>query len=273
MYDCSTIMKLVHAHLDGELDVKESLRVEAHLQECSYCRENFLAEKAFQSLVQRNRPVSPAPEFTARCLQAALDREVRHRVRARHSRSLPWIAAALFLVAAAAVFVALGDSNPRVPRLVKLAVDAHTTYLRDPASLDITSDDGAVVSAWLEERLHFPVGIPKTAMSELKLVGGSVLADAQTPTAYLAYRSEGETVSLLITPPQETRLNGRDVISFRNILFHPADVSGYHTLEWSDSGHTYVLVSTSPRAVNRGCGICHGSEAERNLLGGFTSGV
>jgi hypothetical protein len=80
-------------------------------------------------------------------------------------------------------------------------------------------------------------------------------------------------VSLLVTPPQETRLNGREVISFRNILFHPAEVSGYHTLEWSDSKYTYVLVSESPRALYRGCQICHGSEAGRTLLSGFTSGT
>jgi anti-sigma factor RsiW len=183
------------------------------------------------------------------------------------------MAAALALVAGVVAFVALSESSARVPRLVKLAVEEHTAYLRDPASLDITSNDGSVVSAWLEERLHFDIGIPKTTVSAMELVGGSVVDDAQIPTAHLAYRTGNETVSLLVTPPQETRLNGREVISFRNILFHPADVSGYHTLEWSDSKHTYVLVSTSPRTVNRGCQICHGSEADRNLLAGFTSGT
>ncbi len=274
MYDwCNEIMKLMDAHLDGELDVKESLRVEAHLQQCPHCREAFLAEKEFQSLVHSNKPTTPAPDFASRCIQTALDREVRRRTRARRSWRLPWIAASLALLAAGAgAFIAISESSARVPRLVKLAVAAHTDYLRNPASLDVTSSDGAVVSAWLQERLHFDIGIPKTpTLSPLELVGGSVVDDAQTRAAYLAYRRDGETVSLLVTPPQETRLNGREVISFRNILFHPADVSGYHTLEWSDSKHTYVLVSASPRAVYQGCQICHGSEAGQTLLSGFTS--
>lgn len=273
MYDCSTTMKLVHAHLDGQLDVKESLRVESHLQECPYCRENFLAEKEFQNLVHRNVPVTPAPEFASRCIQTALDREVRERVRARRSGRLPWMAAALVVVTAVGVFVAIETFGARVPRLVKLAIHEHASYLQDPASLDVTSSDGAVVSSLLTQRLHFDIGIPQDSLSEIQLIGGRVVDDPRTPAAYLAYRTGDETVSLLVTPPQETRLSGREVISFRNILFHPADVSGYHTLEWSDSRHTYVLVSSSPRAVYQACLICHRSDGGRELLSGFANGT
>ncbi len=274
MYEwCSEIRTLRDAYLDGELDVRESLRVESHLQGCEECRESFLADKEFQDLVRQGLAVSHAPEFTARCIQTALDRAARQQVRARRSWGLPSMAAALALIAGVVAFVAMSESSARVPRLVKVAVEEHTAYLRNPASLDITSNDGAVVSAWLEERLHFDIGIPQTSTPTHELIGGSVVVDAQTPAAYLAYRTGDETVSLLVTPPQETRLNGRAVISFRNILFHPAEVSGYHTLEWSDGGHTYVLVSTSPEIVNRGCQICHGSDAGRSLLAGFTSGT
>ncbi len=183
------------------------------------------------------------------------------------------MAAAFCLVAAVAIFVTWSESGARVPRLVKLAVEAHTTYLRNPETLNVTSNDGAAVSSWLSERLHFDVGIPKDGTPAIELVGGRVVEDAQTRAAYLAYRTGEETVSLLVTPPQETRLSGREVISFRNILFHPADVSGYHTLEWSDSRHTYVLVSSSPRAVYQACLICHRAEGDRDLLAGFASGT
>lgn len=272
MYDwCSETKKLLDAHLDGELDVTESLRVESHLQACPECRETFLAEKEFRALVQSNLAVAPAPEFTARCLQAALDREVRRRARARRSWRLPWIAAALALVTGVTTFVAMNESSARVPHLVKLAVDAHSSYLQDPGSLDFKNNDGAVVSSWLTEQLHFDIGIPKEAVPTIELAGGEVVADAQTRAAFLAYRMGNEHVGLLVTPPQETRLSGREVISFRNILFHPADVSGFHTLEWSDSRHTYVLVSSSPRAVYQACLICHGSGGGRDLLSGFAN--
>jgi len=56
------IMKLMHPHLDGELDVKESLRVQAHLEACSPCREAFVAEKEFLDLFRAQlTPPPPAP--------------------------------------------------------------------------------------------------------------------------------------------------------------------------------------------------------------------
>lgn len=273
MYDCSTIMKLVHAYLDGQLDVKESLRVESHLQECQDCRENFLAEKEFLGLMHRNVVAAAAPEFASRCLQAALDREVRHRVRAQRFRRVPWMAAAIALIGAVGLFVAMNESKTRVPRVVSLAVEAHAAYLGDHDTLDVTSRDSTAVSAWLSKQLPFNVALPNEAPPGLELLGGRVVGDSQTPAAYLAYAIGDETVSLLIMPPRETRLAGREVISFRNILFHPADVAGYHTLEWSDNLNTYVLVSSSPRAAHQACLLCHQSNAGRQLISGFANGL
>jgi hypothetical protein len=121
--------------------------------------------------------------------------------------------------------------------------------------------------------LPFTVDLPDKGLPGFELVGGQVVEDSQGPAAYVAYGTGRETVSLLVMPPRETRLSGRDVISFRNILFHPADVSGYHTLEWSDNRNTYVLVSSKPRAVYQACQLCHQSTAGRELVSGFADGL
>ncbi len=61
MDECSTIMKLMHPHLDGELDPKESLRAQMHLECCTACREAFLAEKAFLDILRAQLVQQPAP--------------------------------------------------------------------------------------------------------------------------------------------------------------------------------------------------------------------
>ncbi len=273
MYDHSTIMKLMHPYLDGALDVKESVRVESHLKECQECRETVLAEKAFLSLVHEAAVVKPAPPFMARCLRAALDREVRQNLRPRRTVRLPWIATAVGIAVALVGLIVLGTAPHQVPDLVKLAVRQHQLSLRQPDALDVVGHDAPTVSSWLEHRLGFRVDLPHNTPEEFRLVGGRIAETAAPPAAYVAYRVGEETVSLLITPPQEIRLAGRDVISFRNILFHPADVDGYHTLEWSDSRHTYVLVASSPRLVSQACLICHGSDPGRQFVSGFANGI
>jgi len=75
MDDCSTIIQLMDAHLDGELSVKESIRVQTHLQDCSDCRETALAENAFRDLVRNQATPTPAPDSTRQSISAALARE------------------------------------------------------------------------------------------------------------------------------------------------------------------------------------------------------
>lgn len=276
MYDCSTVIKLLHPYLDRELDVKESVRIQTHLRECPYCREMFSAEQAFQDLVRQNVAPPPAPEFARRCVTAALSRESRRprlqRLRWRPAR----IAAGAGAVAAAAalVVVLVGVFTPAVPGLVTLAVAQHRAYLDHPDSLEVMGDDVTVVAARLEDRLHFKLRLPTEPVADLRLIGGRVAEDGDRRAAHLVYRlGDRQTVSLLMTPPQEVRVSGRNAIAFKNILFHPADVAGYQTLQWSDRLHTYVLVSSEPGAVYQACVICHGSGRSRDAIAGFTSGT
>ncbi len=273
MYDCSTVIRLLQPYLDGELDVKESLRTQTHLRECPSCREMFSAEQAFQDLVRHNVAPSPAPEFTRRCVTAALSRESQRprlqRLRWRPAR----IAAGAGAVAAAAalVIVLVGVFTPAVPGLVTLAVAQHRAYLDHPDSLEVTGGDVAVQ---LEKRLPFKLRLPTEPVADLRLIGGRVVEDGDRRAAHLVYRlGDRQTVSLLMTPPQEVRVSGRNAIAFKNILFHPADVAGYQTLQWSDRGHTYVLVSSEPDAIYQACVICHGSGRSRDAIAGFTSGT
>lgn len=275
MYDCSTIMKLLHPHLDGELDVKESIRVQTHLQECPFCRENFMAEKAFRDLVHQHATTKPAPQFAKHCVSAALARETRAMARSRSRWRSPRLLAPLGIAVAALIMLVVSTGLFRDPTsgLVKAAVTTHHAYLDDPASLQIQSSDTRLVSAWLERRLRFSLDLPTQAVPNLHLVGGRIANDGDHRAAHLVYRLGESTVSLLMTPPQEVRLSGQDVISFKNILFHPATIQGLHTLQWSDSRHTYVLVSDQPDALYEACVICHGSVKGRDVISGFRNRV
>jgi anti-sigma factor RsiW len=263
----------MHPYLDGALDVKESVLVDEHLQGCESCREAILAERALLSLFHAAGVVPPAPAYTAASLRAALEREVRQSVRQRRKSRVPWIAAVAGFAIAVVGLVLLGNTRHQTPDLVQLAVQHHQLSLRQPDALDVVDDDPAVVSHWLERRLNFDIDIPRNTPEGFRLVGGRVAQTADIRAAYVLYGAGEETVSLVVTPPQEIHLAGRDVISFRNILFHPADVDGYHTLEWSDSRHTYVLVASSPRLASQACRICHGSDQGRQFISGFANGI
>ena len=54
-------MRVIYPHLDGELGIEETSRVQTHLQGCAYCRDAFWSERAFLELVRFQRTVISAP--------------------------------------------------------------------------------------------------------------------------------------------------------------------------------------------------------------------
>ena len=240
MYDCSTIRTLIHPHLDGELDVKESLRVQAHLQECAPCREALLAEQAFQNFVRPVATPPPTPESRRRCVLDALSRETERLLRARHRwRGLasPGMAAA---VAALALFFAI--PHQEVPDLVTVAVASHQRYMKDATRLQIRNPDIRAVTRWLEERLPYPIHVPVRSANDVRLVGADITS-GRDPVAVLAYLVGGNHASLLVTSAREVPFHDANVRTFKNVLFHSSDVEGRHVLQWSDHRHTYVMVT------------------------------
>lgn len=240
MYDCSTIRTLIHPHLDGELDVKESLRIQAHLQECASCREVLLAEQAFQNFVRPVATPPPTPESVRQVVLDALSRQTERLLRARRRwRGLasPGMAAA---VAALALFFAI--PHQEVPDLVTVAVASHQRYMKDATRLQIKNPDIRAVTRWLEERLPYPIHVPVQRATDIRLVGADVVS-GRHPAAVLAYLIAGDHASLLVAASREVHFPDANVRTFKNVLFHSSDVEGRHVLQWSDHRHTYVLVT------------------------------
>lgn len=61
MYDCQTLLKLLYPYLDNEIDVKEALRVQIHLDECAHCRGLFEKERIFLEALREGFPSERAP--------------------------------------------------------------------------------------------------------------------------------------------------------------------------------------------------------------------
>lgn len=77
MDDCSAIRKVMHPHLDGELDAKDSMRTQTHLAVCLPCREMFLAEKEFLDLLRKHLTPGPAPPSVRVRVAGARSRDAR----------------------------------------------------------------------------------------------------------------------------------------------------------------------------------------------------
>jgi mycothiol system anti-sigma-R factor len=60
--DCSDVLDLVYAFLDGEIDDRDRSRIAHHLDECGPCLRQFALEQAVKSLVNRSCACEHAPD-------------------------------------------------------------------------------------------------------------------------------------------------------------------------------------------------------------------
>ena len=69
--NCRRYQKLFSAYLDGYLSVRKRLRLQAHLEECEHCAEDFARVRELVALTNRLPEIQPSPDFD-RVLQAKL---------------------------------------------------------------------------------------------------------------------------------------------------------------------------------------------------------
>src|SRR5581483_5499294 len=97
--NCQETQQLVHAYLDGELDLVKSLEVEEHLQGCPTCAQTYEALAAVRATIKAgDLRFEPPPEFSSRIRFALRQAEGRVKM-PRGPRRKGGVAAPVFFIA------------------------------------------------------------------------------------------------------------------------------------------------------------------------------
>jgi len=80
--NCVETGRLLDAHVDGELEVRDALAVQGHLESCTRCRRTLAALEAAREAVIRHAHAPGAPEELRRRLQAGFERPASGRIAA-----------------------------------------------------------------------------------------------------------------------------------------------------------------------------------------------
>lgn len=284
MYDCHTIMKLLYPYLDGELDVKESLRVQAHLKDCQdHCREIFKQEKEFLKALKASASIPPAPvyireriERDRKLIESSEQREVNVVKRPRLTFPRGLLAATLamlIMIMAGVILYALPKQlSKQVKRssqeLVKAAVENHGAINSGGNPCDIRSTNRTDIIEWIQQRVDFQVIMPQDEVSGMSLVCGKLVHLGDKKAALFWFESKEGKVSLLETSPQPFLAIQEKIIPFREIKFYLDKYRGYYALTWTDT-LSYVLVSDQKDKIAEACRICHGGN-DHYVIRGFS---
>ena len=231
---CAKPRELVHAYLDGELDVVRSVEMEEHLKECTTCAGAYESQRSLRSeLSVQELSFKAPPSLHKRILKTV--RTEANGQRRSWAFGWRWLSAAVPVAAVAvlalAVLPLLGRGGD--DRLIDELVSGHVRSLMVEHLTDVASSDKHTVKPWFDGKLDFSPAVVDLADHGFPLLGGRLDYLEDRPVAALVYGRHKHFINLFVWPTATS-----SPATERTLSRH-----GFTVIHWSTGGMTYWAVS------------------------------
>jgi anti-sigma factor RsiW len=234
---CEQARALMHAYVDGELDLVRSLEVEAHLNACAACARERAGLQTLRAAISGGALYHEAPAWLERTIRSALRDERRaERGRGYAFARYGWAGAAAAAVVLVTLLVTgrLPFGSPASDLTAREVVDDHLRSLTANHLADVLSSNQHTVKPWFDGRLNFTPPVEDLGAQGFPLVGGRLDYLDGHPIAAVVYRRREHVINLFIWPARNAA-DTRPVSQVRE---------GYNIAHWTKSGMTYWAVSS-----------------------------
>jgi anti-sigma factor RsiW len=234
------IRELLHAYVDGELDLANTRETERHLQSCADCRGTEKAIHELRAALTSDATAYRVPAHLRWNVRAALRREAKS---SRQTLS-PW---PMFATGAAFAAVILGfvlfqtTRAARTDAIADQVVANHVRSLLAAHLVDVGSSDQHTVKPWFDGKIDFAPEVRDLSANGFPLVGGRLDYLNGKTVAALVYQRNKHPINLFITPESTSRSTSPTVIARR----------GYNVFSWTNGGMKYSAVSDLNQAELR----------------------
>jgi anti-sigma factor RsiW len=232
--NCSETHLLLHAYVDGELDLVRSMDVEQHVKTCASCATKLNSLKSLRAALKESNLAYRSP--------ASLRREVKQIARPTvdETKLRPfdfqwlwkWLAVGATAVAVLAITLRPFGISPN-DQLLNEVVSSHVRSLMAEHLTDVVSSDQHTVKPWFAGKLDFSPDVKDFAAQDFPLVGGRLDYINGRDVAALIYRHNKHFINVFIWP----------VTGSSSSQQQTADYHGYHVINRDLNGFHYSLVS------------------------------
>jgi anti-sigma factor RsiW len=234
--NCQETQELIHAYIDGELDLMKSLEMDQHLQGCSACSQVHQNLQAVRTAIRESSCYLLPPSDLQKRVQR-LVRGVDQANSVRRSLRRRWLAVAASLVFVASAAWALSYVVPiRAPDgfLTQELVASHVRSQVLPGHrVDVESSDQHTVKPWFEERLDFAPSVPDLKDQGFDLVGGRLDYMDNRLVAALVYQRRKHFINLFIWPTTPGKDAAAQTVTRQDV----------HLVHWTKSAMSYWAIS------------------------------
>jgi anti-sigma factor RsiW len=232
---CHEAQELIHAYMDGELDLVTNLAMERHLRECPTCPASLREQQSIQSLLRRPGLYSQPPASLGKAVERSLERRGRVRSAAPWWTNR-WLVAAAALIGLAIIATGVVRLLPRSrvsEPLVAEVVAGHIRSLMANHLADVASTDQHTVKPWFAGKLDFSPPVRDLSGEGYPLVGGRLDYLDNRPVAALVYQRRQHSINLFVWPAGDERATKPETITRQ----------GYNLIFWKQSGMNWWAVS------------------------------
>jgi anti-sigma factor RsiW len=234
--DCQQLEPLLHAYVDGELDLSKTLEIEEHLRACSACAQTQRSIQTLQSRVRSEGVYFTPPAHLRARVRTSIGDASPARLRAR-LLARPWLAlaASLLLVSMTALgFLRLLPGRSGSDALTDELFASHfRSQMLARHLVDVESSDQHTVKPWFEGKLSFAPEVPDLTAEGFVLIGGRLDYAGHRPAAVLVYQRGKHIINLFIWASDSGSEKLPDAVTRQ----------GHHLLSWTRAGLTYCAVS------------------------------
>lgn len=245
---CRETRELIHAYVDGELDIVRSTEIERHLKDCEVCALTCENQRSLSALLQAGPLYYRAPASLENRIRASLNEphgtatevqtsseKVSRRFWVGWKPGWKWACAAL-AVMILSVVVLRNPTSSREDSLAREVASSHIRSLMANHLTDIDSSDQHTVKPWFDGRLDFSPPVVNLTSQGFPLVGGRLDYLNGRAVAAIVYRRRKHLINVFIWPRAGTG-GGLGATAKETAL------QGYNILHWTKSGMNFWVVS------------------------------
>lgn len=237
---CDDNARILHAYLDGELDLVRSLEIEEHLKTCHDCAQELRSHQTLRRAFRSANLYDRAPAGLQSRIRASLAREADAGGQPIPvtSRRAFWNWAAVAAAIAIAVLLALRflpgrDAGLESNLVAEEIVASHTRALQPGHLLDVQSTDQHTVKPWFNGKLDFSPPVRDLSEAGFPLIGGRLDYVARHPAAVLVYQRRLHLIDVFIWPGEGKPAPPKSEFASQ----------GYNTICWQSSRMDFCAIS------------------------------
>jgi anti-sigma factor RsiW len=225
------MQELLHAYVDGEIDLSTRQEVEQHLRRCEDCLRLEQQIRALHLTLTSKAPAYRAPVNLRKNVRATL----RGEAQTKRETSWSWVAFAAGAVCAGLLGALVFFKVPRITgdAIADQVADNHVRSLLAAHLLDVRSSDEHTVKPWFDGKIDFAPAVRDFTSNGFSLAGGRLdYLDGKTVAA-LVYKRNKHPINFFITPAPAARDSAPELITRR----------GYNLLHWTRGEMSFWAVS------------------------------